>query len=278
VQSDNLLSGLLSTVVGAGVTATRPATSTCSVPATVTFQTVAGGLLSGNIAYGNWTFTSGTASTTKTINAGTTSVTLTINDSSCPTFTAPVTLTANQSATIYGTTTYANLTSGTITAARAAQGACAATTQSISFSSGVGSANQGFGTWTFSVNGQSAATSWPSLSVSTTGALSTTVTVAASCSSTLTPVTITVKDSLLTSLTGTLRATMQGDGTVCQPTGASTTTSLAITGLLGLLSGNVSMNLLPGTYVFSVDGHTTASSTPATLTVPGSTALTLKVN
>jgi hypothetical protein len=252
------------------------------VPST-SFTTIAGGLFTGNTAYGNWTFTasasllSGPVSASATVGSGTTLIKLT--DSGCPSISAPVTLTANQAATIYGILSTANLTSGTITATRAASGGCTATSQSIPIgSNGTASATLPYGSWTFAVNGMSPSTSWPSLNITTTSPQSTTATAAASCSSTPTGVTITVKDSsLLSTLTGTLRATMVGNGTVCQPAGASTTTPLVLSVVNGLLGLGDPMTLLPGTYTFSVVGHTGTSS-PASLTVPGSpTTLTLTV-
>jgi Tfp pilus assembly protein PilV len=285
----NVNSSLLGQIVGAVVTGNRSTSgtngSTCSVPVpSTTFTTIAGGLFTGNTAYGNWTFVaadtlfSGPVSASVTVGSGTTTIKLT--DSGCPSISAPITLTANQSATIYGTVSTANLTSGTITATRAAGGGCTATTQSIWIgSNGTGAATLPYGSWTFSVNGLSPATSWPSLNITTTSGQATTVTTAASCSATPTGVTITVKDSsLLSTLTGTLRATMVGNGTVCQPAGASTTTPLVLSIVNGLLGLGDPMTLLPGTYTFSVDGKTVAGTSPASLTVPGSTtALTLTV-
>jgi Tfp pilus assembly protein PilV len=284
----NVSSSLLGQIVGAVVTGSRSTSgtngSTCSVPVpSTTFTTIAGGLFTGNTAYGNWTFTasdslfSGPLSASATVGSGTTTIKLT--DSGCPAISAPITLTANQGATIYGTTTYANLTSGTITATRAANGGCALATQTIPIgSTGTASVNLPYGLWTFS-NGTSPFTSWPSLNITTTSGQSTTVTTAASCSATPTTVTITVKDSsLLSTLTGTLRATMVGNGTVCQPAGASTTTPLVLSIVNGLLGLGDPMTLAPGTYTFSVDGTTLVSTSPASLTVPGSpTALTLTV-
>lgn len=287
----NVNSSLLGQIVGAVVTGSRSVSGTngsiCSVPVpSTTFTTIAGGLFTGSTAYGNWAFTaaasllSGPVSASATVGSGTSTVRLT--DSGCPSISAPVTLTANQAATIYGILSTANLTSGTITATRAASGGCSATTQSITIGSGgTGSATLPYGSWTFAINGMSASTSWPSLNITTTSSQGATVTAAASCSSTPTSVSITLKDSsLLTTLTGTLRATMVGNGTVCQPAGATTTTPLLLSVLNGVLGLPITMsNLLPGTYTFSVDGHTTASSAPTSLTVPSSTtSLALKVN
>jgi hypothetical protein len=260
--------------------------STCSIPVpSTTFSTALGGLFTGNTAYGNWNFSAAASllsgPVTASLTVGGSTATIALTDSGCPSVSAPITLTAKQSATIYGTTTSANLTSGTITATRTASGGCSATTQSVPFTSGTATATLPYGNWTFAVNGASAATTWPALNITTSGALNATVTTAASCLSTPTNVNITVKDaSLLTALTGTLRATMVGNGTVCQPAGASTSTPLVLSVLNGVLGLPVSMsNLLPGTYLFSVDGHSTTSSNPGSLALPGSTtALTLTVS
>jgi hypothetical protein len=273
VNTKNTLSLVTTPLASGTVTATRAATSTCA--ATTQSIPITNGSGSGTLTYGDWTFSvtnAGlTATGSATINSATAvPVTLQMLDNSCPTLTAPITLTVNQSASIYGTLSTGTITSGTVTATRAAQGACGVITQTFPVTSGSASGSLPFGSWTLSLNGASPYSAWPTASVTTTTALARTVTSAASCSASTTAVTITVKAPLLTSLTGTLRATMTGNGSVCQPIGASTTASMTLNILSLLLQGNVTMNLLPGTYTFSMDGRTTSGTAP-TLTVPGGT-------
>jgi len=156
--------------LGATVTGTRATNATCSIPVTTTFSTSGvTGLLNGPIAYGSWTFTSptsaGTATATATVASGLSSVTLTASDTSCPNITAPLSLAVKQSATVYGVTSTANVPSGTITAARAANGACGATTATFTVSGGslTGSPTLPYGVWTLSLNGSSAFSSWPAV-------------------------------------------------------------------------------------------------------------------
>lgn len=283
VQTKNLLSGLLTTLLGANVTATRTATSTCSVPVTTSFSTIAGGLLSGNIAYGNWGFaattSSGPVSGSASIASGSgTTLTLTANDTSCPTVSAPTALTVNTAYTVLGITTPVAVASGNVTATRTASGGCAAATVPMTVTAGSASGNLGYGTWTFSLDGASPASSWPSVNVTSSGNVAATVNALGSCASTTTMISATVQQHVVVNIplvAGTLRATMTANGP-CQP--ATSVTTLVAAGITAL-----PLQLPPGTWTFSVDGHTYNSSTPASDKIVvtgagGSSPLTLVVN
>lgn len=274
VQTKNLLTLVTSLLSSGTVTATRVATATCA-QTTQTFNVVAG-LATGNLSYGDWTFTSGSASATATIGSPVTlAVNLTLDDSSCPSIAGPVTLTANTKTTVLGITTTAPLATGTITATRTGPSACSSLTQPFNVTAGVATDTLPYGNWTFAVTtpsgGSSATGSWPTAIVNSTAAISATVSLAGSCPSTTTPVTVNAKYRYtnLPVVVGTVRATLAGNG-ACQP--ATSVTALT------LVTGTATFNLVPGTWTFSVDGSSTFSSAPTTVTGPtGATTVTLVV-
>jgi hypothetical protein len=270
VNAQNLLSLLTSLLSSGTVTATRAATATCA--ATTQTINILAGLGTANLSYGDWTFTSGTASATATISSPlTVAVNLTVDDTSCPAISGPVTLTANTKTTVLGITTTVPLASGTITATRTANGSCTAQTQAFTVTAGTATGTLPYGTWTFAVTspsgGASYTGSWPTATVSSSAGTSATVSLLGSCSTTPTTVSVGVKQRILglnlDMAAGTLRATMTANG-ACQP--ATSVTSL-------IVLGHTSISLLPGTWTFSVDGLSPYSSTPASaaVTVPGAT-------
>jgi type II secretory pathway pseudopilin PulG len=166
VEQKNLISGLLSTLSSATVTATRTATTGCPA-VTQTINWVLG-QAAVSLSYGDWTFTTttsaGTASATATIDSPLSlGVKLTVNDTSTPACAATTPVTLNIKKRVLGIDTV--LGTGSVTATRTAAGtsclAAAPVTASIGLT-GVATLNLPPGTWQIKVNNATLATgSWP---------------------------------------------------------------------------------------------------------------------